>query len=69
MNKVLNLFIIIITVMLFVYLGLFGNFAESIKKLVENIKIMENQFKIKFRHFIELNLAHTDNMSVKRQQL
>lgn len=31
--------------------------------------MLEKWPKIKFRHFIELNLAHTDEKSVMRQQL
>ena len=40
---------------------------KIIKKLVVNVKTLEKMFKIKFRHFIELNLAHTDKKSMKRQ--
>ena len=45
------------------------NCSKSIKNSLKNGRTPEKQLKNEFRHFIELNFAHTDNKSVMRQQL
>ena len=45
------------------------NVSKRYKNKVSSIKCLKNMGKNKSRLFKDMNLAHTDNKSVKRQQL